>query len=94
MMRLFAVGAVTALLAAAQLALPGTARADAKNRTAVALDSQTFVTVKDDVEWEYVHLYRVEGGKLVLIDSVAVRQDNQVDRMIEFRRMSIDQKGD
>ena len=94
MKKLFAVGIAATLLAAAQLAVPGAARADAKNRMAVALDSHTFVTVKDDAEWEYVHLYRVEGGKLVLIDSVAVRQDNQVDRMIEFRRMAIDQKGD
>lgn len=94
MSRLFAVGIAAAVLAAAQLTLPGGARADAKNRMAVALDPTTFVTVKDDAEWEYVHLYKVEGGRLVLIDSAAVRQDNQVDRIIEFRRIAIEQKAE
>ncbi len=92
MNKLFAVGTAAILLATTQLAGPGAARADGENRTAVALDAHTFVTVKDDAEWEYVHLYRLEGGKLVLIDSVAVRQDNKVDRMIEFRRLAIEQK--
>ena len=58
----------------------------------IPLDARTFVTIKDDAEWEYVHLYRVEGDKLVLIDSVAVRQDHQVDRIIEFRRTAIEKR--
>ena len=94
MTKLFTVGAAAMLLATAQMTLPDVSQADAKNRAAVALDSHTFVTVKDDAEWEYVHLYRLEGGKLVLIDSVAVRQDNKVDRMIEFRHLAIEQKSD
>ena len=92
MARLFLVGVVALLVAAAPLVVPAAARADGENRTAVALDAHTFVTVKDAADWEYVHLYRLEGGKLVLIDSVAVRQDNKVDRMIEFRRLAIGQK--
>ena len=94
MKRLFVVGAVAVLLAGAHLTRPEPARADAKNRAVVGLDSHTFVTVKDDAEWEYVHLYRVENGKLVLMDSVAVRQDNQVDRIIEFRRLAIETNKD
>ena len=83
-----------AVAATILLAGPGLACAEAKNRTAIPLDSRTFVTIKDDAEWEYVHLYRLEGDKLVLIDSVAVRQDHQVDRIIEFRRTTIEKRGD
>lgn len=89
MIRFFVVGAATVFLMLGQLIAPDPARCDGGNRVAVALDAETFITVKDDAEWEYVHLYKIENGKLLLVDSVAVRQDHKVDRIIEFRRIAI-----
>jgi ligand-binding SRPBCC domain-containing protein len=90
MNRMLLVGTATICMTLGQLFAAVPARCDGRNRTAVALDAKTFITVKDVAEWEYVHLYTLENGKLVLVDSVAVRQDHKVDRLIEFRRLAIE----
>ena len=94
MIRFFVVGAATVFMVLGQLIVAGPARCEGGNRVAVALDDKTFITVKDDAEWEYVHLYKVEDGKLLLVDSVVVRQDHKVDRIIEFRRIAIESNAD
>jgi hypothetical protein len=60
-----------------------------KNRVAFRVDDRTFITVKDYHDWESVHLYKIENGRIVLVDSVSVRQDPQVDRIVEWRRIPV-----
>ena len=63
---------------AATLLVPAAALADgtgAFNKTAVALDERTFITVKDTVTGEIISLYRVEGEQIRLLDVVLATKD-------------------